>query len=305
MPKHVAHHMTEARAIIHRLLAIIVAERLFVQISEQMKRFYRNIRAFQSALKQAPKVFESIGMHAAISIRNCVVNYLVLKSRVQADIRHERVRVDRASRLDMVSDLRLERPLAAIGNREDSDLAATFQNAECSGLVFESSRSNYAPSSRSVHETSCAADKAFISFDFLPIAAEHKTRFSLHGKTDSVQHEPRGFLCDAQSASYLVGTDPIFAVTNHPHRNHPLIHPECGILEDGFHFDGELFFASLAEPMAARRNERVLRSSATRTGNGAIRPAQKNRIFKRLLRVGEESNRFLQSLWELEVSVHA
>ena len=128
---------------------------------------------------------------------------------------------------------------------------------------------------------------------------------AVNGKSDSMQHEPCGFLSYAQSASYLVGTDSILAVAHHPYRNHPLVHPKCGILEDSSHFDGELFFASFAEPNTTRRNKRVLRSATTRARDLAIRPAQENCIIKGLLRVREESDRFLQGLWKLKVRVHA
>src|SRR5437879_911202 len=305
MTENVIHNFPKAQAIIHWLFAIVIAECLLIQITEQVERLYCNVGAFQSALEQTPEVLKSIGVHAAINIRDRMVNYLVLKIRPQSDIRHERIRVDRASSLNMVSDFGLKRPFAAIGNGEYSDFSAAFQNAECSGFVFESARSNYAPSSRTVHETSRAANETFIGFNFFPIAAQHKTGFTLHGNPDSMQHEPCCFLGHAQSASYFVGTDSILTVTNHPNGNHPLIHPESRILKDGSHFDGELFLTSLAEPNTARRDKRVLHSAATRARDFAIRPPQKHCIIKSLLRVGEESDRFLQSLWKLKVCVHA
>jgi hypothetical protein len=56
--------------------AIVVAEHLLVYIAKQVKGLYRNVCAFQSALEQTPKVFESIGVNLPCDIPLGVVNRL-------------------------------------------------------------------------------------------------------------------------------------------------------------------------------------------------------------------------------------
>ena len=45
----------------------------------------------------------------------------------------------------------------------------------------------------------------------------------LHGETDAVKHEPCTLLCDAQSAVYLVRTDPVLCIRYQPDRGQPLV----------------------------------------------------------------------------------
>ncbi len=54
--------MFKAKSIVSEF-AEVVAEHLLVQIAEQMERFHADISAFQLALEQAPKVFESVGVN--------------------------------------------------------------------------------------------------------------------------------------------------------------------------------------------------------------------------------------------------
>ena len=121
------------------------------------------------------------------------------------------------------------------------------------------------------------------------------------GEANPVHHEPCRLLRDTQSAAHFVGTDTVLGVDDEPDGNHPLVHAQSGILKDGSNLDGELLLAALAEPDAPRRDERVLRRIAAWARNLAIRPAKLYRVIERALCVREERNRFLQSLWHLEV----
>src|SRR6266850_7590070 len=81
--------------------AIVVAEYLLVYVAEQVKRLYRNVRALQSALEQAPKVFQSIGMDLPFNVPFRMVNRFMCKIRIESLIGHERVGVDRALGCDV------------------------------------------------------------------------------------------------------------------------------------------------------------------------------------------------------------
>src|SRR5882762_3454120 len=73
--------------------AIVVAKYLFVYVAKQMEWLYRNIGAFQSALEQTPKVFESIGVNLSLNVPLRMVNCLVRKIRVQSLIGHKGIGV--------------------------------------------------------------------------------------------------------------------------------------------------------------------------------------------------------------------
>ena len=108
---------------------IVVAEYLFVYIAEQVKRLYRNVRALQSALEKAPKVFESVGVDLSLNIPFRVVNRFVRKVRIQTLIGHKRIGVDRAFGCDMSANLPLQVMLAT--RRNDVRRVGHFQSAAC------------------------------------------------------------------------------------------------------------------------------------------------------------------------------
>ena len=62
----------EALGIVH--LPIVVAERLFVNVPEQVKRLDAHVGAFQSALEQAPEVLHSVGMDLPVHIGLSVID---------------------------------------------------------------------------------------------------------------------------------------------------------------------------------------------------------------------------------------
>src|SRR5207248_720378 len=146
---------------------------------------------------------------------------------------------------------------------------------------------------RGVHVARFAADKGFVHLNLagqLPAAL-------LHRQTDSVQHEPSGFLSDAQVAADLVGANAVLAVRNEPHRRKPLVKTERRILKDGSDLDGKLRLrmASLALPVTPRRHKTDILGIAVRAHNAA-RPAIECKVVQAVVRVREIDDRVLQGL---------
>ena len=119
-----------------------------------------------------------------------------------------------------------------------------------------------------------------------------------------MEHEPCALLGDLESPRHLCAADSVLAVANHPESSHPLTESERGILEDAANLDGELAFASLAEPHQARAKKRVLRTTATRADDVLSGPAEIDRINEGPFRVGEVHNRFLKGLGLTEFVRH-
>ncbi len=61
MAEYVAHSSLKAGLIVH-VLAVVVAERLLIQVAKQVEGFNGNISAADAALQQAPEVLKAIGI---------------------------------------------------------------------------------------------------------------------------------------------------------------------------------------------------------------------------------------------------
>src|SRR6266404_1463593 len=284
--------------------AIVVPENLFVQIAEQMERFNVDVCSLESALEEAPEVFESVGVNLPINVTFCMVNRLVQEVWPQSLIGHERIGVDGAFCFNVSANTRLQVMLPAGRDDVGANLAATLQNPHDSGLAFNASVGDFLAALVGVHESRCAADESLVHFDFFTAPADPYGVLLMQGEPNAVHHKPRGLLSDSQSAGHFIGTDSVLSVHDEPNGNHPLVHAERRVLEDRTNLDRELFLAALAEPITARRDKRVFRSFATWARYLAVRPAQLYSIVKHALRVREESDCFLQRLGKLECVCH-
>ena len=77
-----AHNHIESIRVVH-ILPIVEAERLFIQVAEQVIRFDRNVGPVDTSLQEAPEVFHAIGMYIAVHVGYGVVNDLVNKLAIQ------------------------------------------------------------------------------------------------------------------------------------------------------------------------------------------------------------------------------
>ena len=284
---------------------VVVAKRLFIQVPEQMERLDADICAFQTALEEAPEVFESVSVDAPVNVPLSMVNHLVRKVAPESPVGEQRIGIKRGFGGNVIPNVRLDGVLADIRNERGSDFAAALKDADNSGFVLRHVPSDIPSPLAQMHIPGLAADKGFIHFDFLFAAAQLHKRVGLHGEPDTVEHEPCGLLSDSERARDFIGANPVFAVGQQPHGNHPLVHPERRILEDSPDFDGELLLAPFAEPDSPRRDKRVRGVAASRARNNTIMPAEPHGIVKRLLRVAKKRNRFLQRPRELECLCHA
>ncbi len=279
--------MLESSSIV-RQFAEVVPEHLFVQIPEQMELFHAYVGSLESALEQAPKVFESVCVNLPVNVFFGVVNDLVLESLLpESLIGHERIGVDRAPRFDVSANLSLQSVLSAIAYDRAANLSAAFQNANDGHFVFCASLSNPALALIGVHESSGTADESFVYFDVAPAPTEFQNGAILHRKTDAMKHEPCGFLSDAKSAAHFIRTDSVLAVGNHPNRDEPLVERERGILKDSPHLARELFagVVCLALPHAPRRDEANL-FAPTSGALDAIGPAALNHEVETVVGIG-------------------
>ena len=75
--------------------------------------------------------------------------------------------------------------------------------------------------------SSFAADKGLIHFDWdTPMASSGVYVIFMHGEANPVKHEPSALLGNADVTGNFVAAHTVFAVSNHPRCQYPLIEPQ-------------------------------------------------------------------------------
>ena len=290
--------MLEAKSIVGKFPKI-EAEHLLIQIPEEMKLFDADVCAFESALEQAPEVFESISVNLSVNIAFRVVDNLMLEILIlQSLIGVESIGVDGAMRFDVAMNLGFDVWLAAIGNHGSANLSAAFQHANNWSLILAASFGDAASPLVGVHESSSTTDEGFIYLHLLSMSADFGERIILHRKTNPVQHEPCGLLSDAKSTRYFVGTDPVLTVRNHPHCGKPLVERQSRVLKDGADLHAELFLSVLLfafpHPTSGDKANVI---TATSGAFNAIGPTALDHEVEAVVGVGEVDDGLLEGLW--------
>ena len=283
---------------IGQALAVVVSERLFVEVTKEMKRFDTHIRAMDTALEKRPEILKAIRVYAAIHVLNSVIYNLVRIVASEPFIGEQGIGVECCASRDVFAYFVLQYSLTATRNNLRANLPATLQNPENSSFVLGSSSSDSTLAFGQVHVASLATDERFVNFYFTLRATAESLAVEpiLQGSTDAVKHEPRGFLSYLHVFGNLATADAILTVSQHPKRHHPLVESDGGILEYCPDLERELLLADVAEPATIALDERVFLQATARTGDLTIRPAQVDGIFKGALWVAEVNNCFLQAL---------
>jgi len=275
--------------------AMIKAEHLFVQISEEVEGLSADIGSLESALEETPEVLKTVCVDLPVNVAFGMVNDLMDKILVQSLIGEKCIRVNRAASRNVISDFALDGVFAPIRNYRSADLTAAFQDSHDGSFILGASLGNADPALVLVHESGRSANEGFVHFDF---AAHLSEGFVLQGEADAMKHEPSRLLSDLESAANFVGANPVLAVGEHPSRRKPLVEADGGILKDGSHLDGELALGVMAGtlPDAARGAERHALGAASRADN-PFRPAPRHKVVEAVIWIREVKNRFLEALW--------
>ena len=88
--------------------ASIESKSLFVQVSEKVKRFYRNVSASDRPFEKRPKVFNSVSVNLSVNVLFRVVNYIVNVVLAKRTVRAQRVSVDHRTLLNMLMNFTLK-----------------------------------------------------------------------------------------------------------------------------------------------------------------------------------------------------
>lgn len=282
---------------------LIETERLFVQITKQMKRFNTNIGAANATLEQAPEVFHAVRVDIAANIFAGVVNRFMNIVRVQAIIGAKRVGVNVRSGFNVLANLALYRGAFRIFDMLHADLAAALKQAHDNLLAAPSASAGKLGALHGVHLTDTTTDVSFVRFH---VARKLVHAVVLNGQPDAVKHEPSGFLGDTQGAGQFARAYPVFGVHNHPEGREPFVQSKGAILENRTNLDGELLGALFALPNTAGAQKRCFGGLAARAFGFAIRPADRRYEVQGGVGIGEVLDGVGQRLRKLGCAlVHA
>ena len=213
---------------------------------------------------------------------------------VKTFIRLQRIGVQIRSCFNVLTDKRLKFRLAASIDYFGSDLSAALQDGSNNRFTSGAASGNLPLTIRFVHVPRLAADESLVYFYFaakLPAEA-----FILHRQSDSMQHEPGGFLSDAKRPVKFPRRDTVAIAGNHPHGGKPLFQAKRRVFEDGPKLDRELslWMASLALEHPARLDEAdILRSACG--ADYTVRPTTVLEVVQAVVGVGKVLNSFEKS----------
>src|ERR1041385_3954623 len=164
-------------------------------------------------------------------------------------------------------------------------LQSTDNNGFCSGIFHA-----FAPAFFGMHVTCFAADESFIDFNFAARTAELYEGTALDCKPDAMQHEPSGFLSDAQSAMNFIGANAILAANEQPHCGKPFLKRNRGIFKDGSDLQRKLLLGMVAIAAVHTRFLKVANffRAAIRAAHFSVRPANRNHELTAVFVVGKE-----------------
>jgi hypothetical protein len=138
-------HLDESLRVSH--FASIETKRLLIEVTKQVERFDRYIRAFDGALQERPEVFEAVGVNLSVHIPFSVVNHLMHVISAQAVIGLQRISKDGRVFLHVGRDGRLQQSLPDTLDDVGADSrvslwSVTFQEAHHGNLPHSARSGN-------------------------------------------------------------------------------------------------------------------------------------------------------------------
>lgn len=277
-------------------LAIVEAERLLVDIAEQMERFHADVGSVQSTLQETPEVFHPVSVDVSVCVLHGVIDDGVLIVALQSIVRKKFIGEDCATSFHVITNLFLKFFLLTVVYNEGPNVSAALHHAHNHSLVFAASAGDNSRLFRFVHVPSFSTDESFVNFDF---TTELAALLALLSEPDSVKQKPSGFLGDAKRSRDLATADTVLSVQDHPGCSKPLIETDRTVFHDRANLDRELTFRM---PIAALPAGLILEKADVGTpagrANHAVLPlgATGDEVVKAVGRISEVKYRFLKSL---------
>src|SRR6185437_3127290 len=117
-------------------LGVVVAERLLIQVAEQVERLDCNVGAVQPTFNEAPEVFHAVGVDLTVNVLGGVINDSAQESVLQPVVARMLVGHDLCATPNMLADEGLQRVSFAARYNMGAYLSATLQQPKYDGLAF-------------------------------------------------------------------------------------------------------------------------------------------------------------------------
>src|SRR5579864_3324952 len=253
-----------------RQFAPVVAEGLFVKISEQVERLHADIGAVKLAFYQTPEIFHRVRVDVAARVLYGVIHNGMAVVTRKPVVRLQRITEQRRTRLDVLAYLLVEFMLAPRRDGKRANVTAPLHHTQGDGLIRSTRASDNALTFRVMHVARLSTNERFIDFDF---TGQLRSGFVLHRFPNPVKHEPRSLLSQAEITGDFTTTHAIATVGHKPHRREPLIKRDRRFVQNRADLHGELLpaLSRLALPDSARFKEHWFLGPAVGTLH-SIRP---------------------------------
>lgn len=299
---HTLHNFLKSSPVVE--LPIVEPPLLFNRVALQVEVGNPRPSPLDRSLEQRPEVLDSVDVDRSANIFLGMIDSRMDESTCKARVAAVLIGVDFGTELDVLADVGSQR--RAVNVRYNPSLDATLsipvtalQHALNDSLVHAATSSDFLLSNVLVHILGNTTDKSFVGFN-LPAAFEVLERAGLHGFTDSVKHEPCGFLSDSECPMEFVTADAVLGVGNAPHGDEPFIESEWRRFKNGADFVGKLFLARFgvaAEHSRSSSDFSDTFTSAFRTSNLAVRPLDLTHVLVADREIGEVAYGFNESFW--------
>jgi hypothetical protein len=272
--------------------ALVVAKRLFVQISEQVERLNADVGAVKLSLDHTPEILHRVRVDVATDVLDSMIDDGMLIIVFQAIVGFQGVTEDSAASLNALANDRLKITFLARVNVTGNDFATTLHHSEHDLFALRTAPANCLFPFVLVHVPRLAADERFVN---LNLTGQLRGGLILHRFADSLKHKPRGLLGQSKIAGDFVRRDSVLAIRDQPHCRKPLVQGDGRFVQERTHLDRELFpaFRGAALPDTASLQEHRFLGPAVRALN-SIGPTLRRKVLQRIVRVVEMDNRFGQ-----------
>src|ERR1035438_9239217 len=209
------------------------------------------------------------------------------------------ISVEGRASFDVFSDFRLQFFFLAAGNHAGMNLPAALKNSHDCGFVFGASSGDPAFAFADMHVPRFAADESFVRFHFGAGATHLHEGLGLYCKANTVHHEPRRFLSDAEVAPDFVTADAVLAIDQEPYGGEPFFQRKRRILKNRADLERELLawvWTVAAVYLGVLEVCHLVRSTLG-TADLAIGPTDGDHELATVFEVAEELDGLLEGFW--------
>lgn len=263
-------------------VSIIQAEGEFINVAMQVLRAGMMVDAVHPALHYRPNALDRVRVDSAPAVfpGAMVHGFMAEKQSANSSVSGCLISHKLRTNLYVLKNSTLQALFIYVGNRIGDGASTALSEADYSRLADRSASG--AEFLRFVLVGFLAAEKGFISFD----NAFQFGEFAAASLTESMEHEPCGFLLDADFFGDLHGGDSFAGRHKQVHGVEPFVKRDMRTLEDGSGTDCEVKLALIAAVKTSLAGSNAVLSGASRAGD-AFRPEARFKVEPRRGLIGE------------------